>query len=69
MNTITKSFLALSLVLSPCCVQRAHAQQIAADAIYAGGPIITMNDAAPRAEAVAVKDGRIIAVGTKAEVE
>ena len=69
MNTIAKSFLALGLVLSPCCVQRAHAQQIAADAIYAGGPIITMNDAAPRAEAVAVKDGRIIAVGTKAEVE
>ncbi len=40
-----------------------------ADAIYAGGAIITMNDAAPRAEAVAVKDGRIVAVGAKAEVE
>ncbi len=40
-----------------------------ADAIYTGGPIITMNDAAPRAEAVAIKDGMIIAVGTKAEVE
>jgi predicted amidohydrolase YtcJ len=40
-----------------------------ADAIYTGGPIITMNDSAPRAEAVAVKDGKIIAVGAKAEVE
>jgi hypothetical protein len=40
-----------------------------ADAIYSGGTIITMHDAAPRAEAVAVKDGRIIAVGTKAELE
>lgn len=40
-----------------------------ADAIYSGGPIITMNDAAPRVEAVAIKDGKIVAVGTKAEVE
>ena len=34
-----------------------------ADTIYTGGTILTMNDASPRAEAVAVKDGRIIAVG------
>jgi len=40
-----------------------------ADAIYAGGPILTMSDAQPRAEAVAVKDGRILAVGTRAEVD
>ncbi len=39
-----------------------------ADAIYEGGPIITMNDAAPSAEALAVKDGKILAVGTKAVV-
>jgi predicted amidohydrolase YtcJ len=41
----------------------------AADAIFTGGPIITMNDAAPRAEAIAVKDGRIVAVGATADVE
>ena len=35
-----------------------------ADIIYSGGPILTMDDANPRAEAVAVKDGRILAVGT-----
>jgi predicted amidohydrolase YtcJ len=40
-----------------------------ADAIYSGGPIITMNDAAPRAEAIAVKDGRIVAVGSNADLE
>lgn len=39
-----------------------------ADKIWHGGPILTMNDAAMRAEAVAVKDGRILAVGSKAEV-
>lgn len=39
-----------------------------ADIIYHGGPVITINDAAPRAEAVAVKDGKILAVGKKDEV-
>ena len=38
-----------------------------ADTIYHGGPVITINDAALRAEAVAVKDGKIMAVGTKEE--
>jgi predicted amidohydrolase YtcJ len=51
----------------PGAVQPAATQT--ADAIYVGGPIITMNNAAPRAEAVAIKDGKIIAAGTKAEVE
>jgi len=41
----------------------------AADTIYTGGDIVTVNDAQPTAEAVAVKDGRILAVGTLAEVE
>src|SRR6266852_662790 len=40
-----------------------------ADAIYFGGNIITVNDAQPSAEAVAVKGGKIVAVGTRAEVE
>ena len=37
--------------------------------IYRGGTIRTMNDAMPLAEAVAVKGGRIVAVGTEAEVK
>lgn len=41
----------------------------AAEAIYAGGPILTMTDARPVAEAVAVRNGRILAVGSLAEVE
>lgn len=40
-----------------------------ADMIYHGGPIITMDDHAMRAEAVAVADGRIVAVGSLAEVK
>jgi predicted amidohydrolase YtcJ len=39
-----------------------------ADAIYRGGPILTINDDKPRVEAIAVKDGRILAVGTLADV-
>jgi predicted amidohydrolase YtcJ len=39
-----------------------------ADRIWTGGPILTMNDAAMRAEAVAEADGRIVAVGTAADV-
>jgi len=40
-----------------------------ADTIYSGGPIVTVNDAQPTAEAVAVKDGKILAVGTRADLE
>jgi predicted amidohydrolase YtcJ len=46
----------------------AHVFADTADTIYHGGPIITINDAQPKAEAVAVKDGKILAVGTKDEV-
>lgn len=42
--------------------------QRAADTIYLGGPILTINDDAPRADAVAVKDGKIISVGALADV-
>src|SRR5262249_7972734 len=39
-----------------------------ADTIYTNGMILTINDAQPFAEAVAVKDGRILAVGARDEV-
>ncbi|MDC8773331.1 amidohydrolase [Roseateles albus] len=39
-----------------------------ADFIWSGGPILTMNDKAMRAEAVAVAGGKIIAVGKSREV-
>jgi predicted amidohydrolase YtcJ len=45
------------------------APRIAADTIFVAGDIVTINDAQPTAEALAVKDGRILAVGTRAEVE
>jgi len=39
-----------------------------AERIFVGGTILTVAESSPRAEAVAVAGGRIIAVGTKAEV-
>lgn len=54
----------LGLLLAPMAVLAQSAQTI-----YSGGPILTMSDAAPRAEAVAVRDGRILAVGSLADVE
>ena len=40
-----------------------------ADTVFSGGPILTMDAAAPRAAAVAVRGGRIVAVGSVDEVE
>jgi predicted amidohydrolase YtcJ len=39
-----------------------------ADRIYRGGDIVTVNDAQPFAEAVAIKEGKIIAVGSMDEI-
>ena len=44
------------------------AAQEPAHRIWSGGTILTMNDAAMRAQAVAEKDGRILAVGSEAQV-
>jgi len=46
----------------------ASAQSQTADRIWSGGSILTMNDQAMRAEAVAESGGRIGAVGTEAQV-
>jgi hypothetical protein len=56
---------------SPSLTTPAFGQAAAgpADRIFTGGTVITMTDAQPLAEAVAVKDGRILAVGTKAGIE
>lgn len=41
----------------------------AADTLFIGGDIVTVDDAQPSAEALAVKGGKIVAVGPRAEVE
>ena len=54
-----------SSVLTGCSSAKIGAP---ADAIYFGGPILTMVNDGDRAEALAVKNGQILAVGTKTEV-
>jgi predicted amidohydrolase YtcJ len=56
------AFLLGSIFLAPFAVAES------ADQIWAGGPILTMDDATPRAEAVAERAGRIVAVGPRDEV-
>src|SRR5512139_2212632 len=53
--------------MSPVCAQ-VHENVQTADRIWSGGPILTMNDKAMRAEAVAERGGKIVAVGPKANV-
>ncbi|WP_218944076.1 amidohydrolase [Marinobacter changyiensis] len=63
-------FLLLSLTGRSQAATEATAEPDAsADTIYQGGPVITINDAQPSAEAVAVKDGIIIAVGTQGQIQ
>ncbi|WP_170365760.1 amidohydrolase [Ruegeria arenilitoris] len=61
------SLSAVSVAAGLTLGNMALAQQIA-DTIYTGGPILTIDDARPTVQAVAVKDGRIIAVGELAEM-
>lgn len=58
----TLAFVAGTVFTTP-----ASARQLA-ETIWSGGPIITMNDKAMRAEAVAVAHGRILAVGSRKDV-
>ncbi|MDD2905408.1 MAG: amidohydrolase [Sulfurimonas sp.] len=69
-NTTTKYFVfyikriifTVFLSLSPCLGAEF------ADQIYINGDIVTMNDAQPQAEALAVRAGNILAIGSKSEV-
>ena len=57
-----------TMALIFCAHSSGFAADQKADMIFHGGSIITVNDAAPFAKALAVKDGKIFAVGTQANV-
>lgn len=52
----------------PARPRRSDRADRTADLILRGGPILTMDEHRPRADAIAVRDGRIVAVGTVDEV-
>jgi len=64
----TAAPFAVLLALAAAPLGAPLAAQEIADTVYEGGPILTMEEALPRAEALAVKDGRILALGTRADV-
>jgi predicted amidohydrolase YtcJ len=64
MRALRAGALVASLVMA---IAPGKAQETA-DTIWRNGPILTMNDAAMRAEAVAEKGGTIVAVGSEADV-
>lgn len=63
---VVNSWLAAALALAAC---RAPVASAGADRIYFGGELVTMDPARPSAEALAVKGGKIVALGTRAEIE
>jgi predicted amidohydrolase YtcJ len=72
MKKINYLLIAICLMAFASCNQSVKKNTLtdAADAIYYGGDIITMEgDSAKYAEAVAVKDGKIVFVGSKTEAE
>lgn len=60
--------LALALSSISCTAAATSPAKPFADTIYVGGDIVTVNDAAPSAEALAIKNGRILAVGKESEL-
>lgn len=53
---------------SSSSIGQANAEVNIADIIYINAEVVTVNDAQPTAEAVAVKNGRILAVGSKSDL-
>ena len=69
MKKARASAAALAAAILLGCAPSSPLPEKTADAIYFGGDIVTVNDNLPTAEAVAVRDGKILAVGARAEVE
>lgn len=61
----TSAFAATTLASGPAFAQTGEA----ADIVFKGGSVLTMNDKAPRAEALAIRGDRILAVGGTADIE
>jgi predicted amidohydrolase YtcJ len=68
MKKVLLSALTIVMAFAVGCKSGPNAASTA-DAIYYGGTIVTVNDAQATAEAVAIKDGKILMVGTRSEIE
>ena len=55
------------MTLTSACTSQLPSE--VADTVYTNGKIYTVNEAQPWAEAVAIKDGKFLVVGSNADVE
>ena len=63
-----KRILSVALAVTGIWMSSPAAADETADAIYYNGNIVTIDDARPAAGALAVKDGKILAVGAREDV-
>ena len=63
----TAPYLLLTTVLGSACAQQSPGE--VADTVYTNGRIYTVNEAQPWVEAVAIKDGKFLVVGSADDVE
>ncbi len=64
-----KVLSALSSFIAVCCAASGALNAEPADTVFINGNIYTVNDRQPRAEAIAVKGGRIVFVGSNADAK
>jgi predicted amidohydrolase YtcJ len=68
MNKDRKALPILALVIEMAFMSACSVDLDQADKIIYGGTVVTVDDSNPSAEAIAIKDGKIVAVGSLAKV-
>ncbi len=68
-GTWTLPVVVFALAVTAACAPSGPTPAQTAEVIYTGGDIVTINDGKPTVEALAVKDGKILAVGARADLE
>ena len=68
MNTYEKVLPILALAIEVALTSACSTGLDQADKIFHGGTVVTVDDSNPSAEAIAIKDGKIVAVGSEANV-
>ena len=68
MNKLSNCLLLSFVVLAACGQQAGEAPATQADTVYTNGKIYTVNEAQPWAEAVAIRNGAFLVVGSNTDV-
>jgi len=68
-TTPARCYLAVLVMACSGFVLTPAVAQDVADTIFVNANVITMNEAQPGAEAIAIKDGKILAVGSRRHVK